>query len=252
MEKKTFYIIGKHSVEEALKNTKRKVHKLYLTETSKKNINKRLNNHNLLKNIKIFFKSKRELDNLCGKDDINHQGYIAEVEELDQIKLKDYLKRKDAIKNINFIVLDEVTDPRNIGSILRSAASFNIDGIIVKERSFPMTSKVLYKSASGAAEHVNIFTVSNINTILRFLKDKGFWVSAFDNNANKDFTENEWEGKNALVFGSEGFGLKKNTLSNADYKFKIQIDSSMESLNISNAVAVVAHHINFKLKTKKT
>ena len=76
--------------------------------------------------------------------------------------------------------MEEVTDPRNIGSIIRSAVSFNFDGLIVKERSFPDKSKLLFKSASGGMEHVNIFKVSNINTTLRFLKTKGFWVSAFE------------------------------------------------------------------------
>ena len=90
---------------------------------------------------------------------------------------------------INFLALEEVSDPRNIGSIIRSAASLGIDGIIVKERSFPSKSKLLYRSASGGAEHVNIFKVSNVNTSLKFLKTKGFWVSAFDASAKKNFTE---------------------------------------------------------------
>ena len=80
-----------------------------------------------------------------------------------------------------------MSDPRNIGSIIRSAVSFNIDGLIVKERSFPFKSKLLFKSASGGMEHLNIFKVSNINTTLRFLKTKDFWVSMFDVNSKKDF-----------------------------------------------------------------
>ena len=92
-------------------------------------------------------------------------------------------------KNLNFIALEDVTDPRNIGSIIRSAVSFNIDGIIVKERSFPSKSKLLYRSASGGIEYINLFKVSNINTTLKFLKTKNFWISAFDVLATKDFTE---------------------------------------------------------------
>ena len=98
-------------------------------------------------------------------------------------------------KDINLIALEEVTDPRNIGSIIRSAVAFNIDGIIVKERSYPYKSKLLYKSASGGTEHIKIFRVSNINTALKFLKTKEFWISAFDINAKKDFTKNNWKGK---------------------------------------------------------
>ena len=84
------------------------------------------------------------------------------------------------------IALEDVTDPRNIGSIIRSAVAFSVDGIIVKERSFPSKSKLLYKSASGGTEHLKIFKVANINTSLKYLKTKDFWVSAFDASGTKD------------------------------------------------------------------
>jgi len=126
--------------------------------------------------------------------------------------------------------------------------AFNIDGIIVKERSFPSKSKLLYKSASGGAEHIKIFRVSNLNTTLRFLKTKNFWVSAFDVSAKKDFTQNKWEGKNVLLFGSEGYGIKAKTLENSDFKFKVNMNDNIESLNISNTVSVVCHHIFQSIK----
>ena len=91
MRKSTFYIVGKHAVVEALKNPKRKVLRVFLTEDSKKKINKENDNLNLLKNIKIFYKSKKELDNLCGREEISHQGMIAELEQLEDITLKDFL-----------------------------------------------------------------------------------------------------------------------------------------------------------------
>ena len=147
--------------------------------------------------------------------------------------------------------MEEVTDPRNIGSIIRCAISFNLDGLIVKERSFPLKSKLLFKSASGGMEHLNIFKVSNINTTLRYLKTQGFWISAFDSKSKKDFTENQWAGKNVLLFGSEGFGLNKNTVANSDFIFKINISERMESLNIANSVAIVCHHINRVINNKK-
>ena len=146
-------------------------------------------------------------------------------------------------KNLNLIALEEVTDPRNIGSILRSAVAFNIDGIIVKERSFPSRSKLLYKSASGSTEHIKIFKVANVNTALKFLKTKDFWVSAFDISAQKDFTKHNWIGKNILLFGSEGYGVKAKTLENSDFRFKVKMNNNIESLNISNTVSVVCHHI---------
>ena len=199
--------------------------------------------------VKIFYKTKKELDKYCAKDQLTHQGLIAEIEHLDNLTLKDYIKKNSNKNNINLIALDEVTDPRNIGSIVRSAASFNIDGIIVKERSFPNESKLLYKSASGCMELVNIFEVSNINTALKFLKNNNFWVSGFDLESDKDFTEHNWTGNNVLLFGSEGYGLNLHTKKNADYLLRIKINKKVESLNISNSASIVFHHLD-ALKNK--
>ena len=242
MKKSTFLIVGKHAVLEALKNPNRKIERVFLTEDAQKKLNKENQNLNLFKNIHVFYKSKKELDNLCGRDETAHQGLVAEVEQLEDITLKEFILENKK-KNINLIALEEVTDPRNIGSIIRSAVAFNIDGIIVKERSYPSKSKLLYKSASGGTEHIKVFKVSNINTALKFLKTKEFWVSAFDISAKKDFTEHKWQGKNILLFGSEGYGIKAKTLENSDFRFKVNINNNIESLNISNTVSVVCHHI---------
>ena len=240
-----YFIVGKHPVTEALKNPKRKVIRVFLTEESKKTINRENQNLNLLKNVKVYFKTKKELDNYCKNEHILHQGFIAEIERLEYPNLKDFINKK---KDINLACLQEVTDPRNIGSIIRTAVAFNIDGVIVKERSFPIKSKLLYKSASGGVEHIKIFKVANINTTLKFLKTKEFWVSAFDISANKDFTTHNWKGKNILLFGSEGFGIKAKTLENSDFKFRVDINNNIESLNISNTVSVVCHHVFKSIK----
>ena len=240
-QKSSFFIAGRHAVIEALKNEKRRVLKVFLTEDSKKNIHKHSPHKNLLKDIKVFFKTKKELDKYCRSEDILHQGFIAEIEHLDNPDLKEFIKGKN---NLTFVCLDEVTDPRNIGSLIRSATSFNIDGLIVKERHFPSESKLLYKSASGCVEYLNIFQVSNINTSLKFLREKNFWVYGFEANSNKDFTDIKWDGNNILLFGSEGHGLKKHTEKYTDFSVKIKINEKVESLNISNSASIVFHYIN--------
>ena len=247
MKKTTFLIVGKHAVIEALKNPSRKIERVFLTEDAQKKLNKENQSSNLLKNIHVFYKSRRELDNMCGKDETSHQGLVAEVEQLEEVTLKEFVQ-ENKNQNINLIALEEVTDPRNIGSIIRSAVAFNVQGIIVKERSFPFKSKLLYKSASGGTEHLRIFKVSNINTSLKFLKTKDFWISAFDTSGKKNFTKHKWSGKNVLLFGSEGFGLKNKTLEHSDFIFKIDINKKIESLNISNSVSIVCHYIDFYLK----
>ena len=245
MNKSSFFIIGQHAVIEALKNTKRKVQRVFLTEESKKNIHRISPNKNLLNDVKVYFKTKKELDKYSTKENLLHQGYVAEIEHLEKETLKNFIRDKE---DLTFACLDGVTDPRNIGSIIRSAVSFNIDGIIVKERSFPSESKLMYKAASGAMEYVNIFAVSNINSSLKNLKDKNFWVYGFDKEGDKNFTELKWKGNNILLFGSEGFGLHHHTSKYADFMVRIDISKKIESLNISNSAAIVFQHLSYLKK----
>ena len=244
VKKSTFYIVGKHAVVEALKNPNRRVVRVFLTEDSKKKIHKENQHINLLKNLSVFYKTKKELDKYCSREGITHQGMVAEIEHLDNVNIKDFINENKNRDNINLVALDDVTDPRNIGSIIRSAASFNIDGIIVKERSYPSDSKLLYKSASGCTELINIFQVSNVNTTLKYLKSKNFWVSGFDSEAKKDFTNHNWKGNNILLFGSEGYGLNYQIKKNSDFLFRININAKVDSLNISNSASVVFHYLS--------
>ncbi len=235
MNKSSYFIVGKHPVIEALKNKRRKVLKVFLTEESKKTIHRVSPNNNLLKDLKIFYKTKKELDNYCRNENILHQGFVAEIEKLEKIELKEIIKKKE---NINFVCLAGATDPRNIGSIIRSASAFNIDGIIIKERDYPETSKLMYRAASGGIEHLNIFIVSNINSTLKFLKERNFWIYGFDTKGDKLLNDIEWDGNNVLVFGSEGYGIKKHTEKYIDFIVKIKINSKIESLNLSNSAAI--------------
>ena len=184
MNKSSYFIVGKHPVIEALKNNKRKVLKIFLTEESKKTIHRVSPDNNLLKNIKVFFKTRKELDNYCKNENILHQGFVAEVQKLESIELKEFIKNKE---KINFVCLAGATDPRNIGSIIRSASAFNIDGLIVRERDYPQTSKLMHKAASGGIEHLNIFIVSNINSTLKSLREKTFGFMVLIHLEEKNF-----------------------------------------------------------------
>ena len=246
MNKSSFFIVGQHAVIEALKNPNRKVLRLFLTEESKKIIHRESPTQNLLNNIKVYFKTKKELDKYSSNEGILHQGFLAEIQFIEETDIKKFIKNK---KNITLVCLDGVTDPRNIGSIIRSAASFSIDGLIVKERNFPSNSKLMYKAASGAIEHLNVFQVSNINTTLKYLRERNFWVYGFDSKSKKNFTDIKWNGNNVLLFGSEGHGMKKHTEKYADFLVKIDINKKIESLNISNSASIVFHYINQQKKS---
>ena len=245
MNKSSFFIVGQHAVIEALKNPNRKVLRVFLTEESKKNIHRKSPKKNLLVDVKVYYKTKKELDKYTTRENLLHQGYVAEIEHLEKPILKEFIKKKN---NLTLVCLDEVTDPRNIGSLIRSAASFNVDGIIVKDRHFPNESKLMYKAASGSIEYINIFEVSNINSTLKNLREKNFWVYGFDSEGEKSFTEIEWKGNNVLLFGSEGFGMREHTSKYTDFLVRIDISPKIESLNISNSAAIVFHHLSYLKK----
>ena len=241
MNNSNFFIVGKHAVIEALKNPERKVLRIFLTEESKKSIHRDSPKKNLLENVKIYFRTKKELDKYCKNEGILHQGFVAEIEKLEYLELKNFIRKKN---NLTLVCLEGVTDPRNIGSIIRSAASFSLDGIIVKQRLFPANSKLMYKTASGCMEHINIFQVANINSTLKYLREQNFWVYGFDAKSKKKITDIQWKGNNVLLFGSEGYGMKKHTEKYTDFLVKIDINSKVESLNISNSAAIAFHYVN--------
>ena len=120
MNKSSFFIVGQHAVIEALRNPKRKVLKVFLTEESKKNIHRKNPKKNILEGVKIYFKTKKELDKYTNKEQLMHGGYVAEIEHIQQPELKEFIKGKN---NLTFVCIDEVTDPRNIGSLINSFKS---------------------------------------------------------------------------------------------------------------------------------
>ena len=139
------------------------------------------------KNLGIPVSQLDPFYNYCKNENILHQGFVAEVEKLNTIELKEFVKKKE---KLNLVCLAGATDPRNIGSIIRSASAFNIDGLIVRERDYPETSKIMHKAASGGIEHLNIFIVSNINSTLKNLKDKNFGYMDLMEIGKKNFTRN--------------------------------------------------------------
>ena len=130
MNKSSFFIVGQHAVIEALKNPKRKVLRVFLTEESKKNIHRKSPNKNLLNDVKVYFKTKKELDKYSTKENLLHQGYVAEIEHLEKPILKEFIKKKN---NTTLVCLDGVTDPRNIGALIRKYSKKRVKHRIIYE-----------------------------------------------------------------------------------------------------------------------
>lgn len=233
MKSGLFWIGGKHAVLSAIKNPKRKINKLIITQENQKDFDPK----NFNKKIITEIKDKKEIDKIFFSENIVHQGVAAEIDNIPVIELKEYLKNKSNTKN-TVVVLDDITDQRNIGSIIRSCSAFDIDAIILLEKNYNPKSKMMYKSASGAMELVNIIPVSNITNALEVLKKNNYWVYGLDGHAKENIEGQKWSKQNAFVFGSEGEGLRRLVKENCDHIIKIDINKEIESLNVSNAVSV--------------
>lgn len=185
---------------------------------------------------------KKTLDKLSKNG--NHQGVVMTAklpQELSEDALKKVLSSED--KNAFFLVLDQVTDPHNLGACLRTALAAGVDGVIVpKDNSCRITATVC-KVASGAAEVVPVYRVTNLSRTLKWLKQQGVWLNGASGDAEKSVFETDLKGAVAIVMGAEGKGLRKLTQEQCDQLIKIPMVNEMESLNISVAAGVIMYEV---------
>lgn len=172
--------------------------------------------------------------------DAPHQGIVAEVEPLDDVWLGNVLEAGQDDKR-PVLVLDQVTDPHNVGAILRSAAAFDALCIVTQDRHAPPESGVLARSASGALEIVPWVRVVNLARALDEIAEAGYWRIGLDGEAEQTLGEAIGTSRVALVLGAEGEGLRHNSMAHCDILAKLPISPRMESLNVSNAAAIALY-----------
>ena len=234
--KEDILLYGRHPVTLALENPKRKIKELFLVKTA-------VENFKIPNNIPVHWRSKDELDILVGKDAV-HQGFVARCSPLQNNTIEDLINETIHQKQALVVILDQVTDPHNIGAILRSSAAFNASAVIVPESGTPMETGVLAKSASGALELVPYVRVSNLSRAMELLKKNGFWCIGLDGYASHTIYETKLPSKCVVVMGSEGSGLRRLTAQNCDDTVKLPMNPSVESLNVSNACAITLYEWN--------
>jgi len=197
--KETFWIYGKHAVIAALKNKNRKVIEVITNqeitdlELKKKNLNTVFHKTIVNKIINKYFKDDKN---------IVHQGYLARIVKDNLETLEQFLKNNKSNK-LTFVILDGISDQRNIGSIIRSCLAFNVDLLLVNKKNFNEKSAQMYKSASGSIEHLKITTFQNTNNLIEILKKNNFWIYGMTEKANKKIEDEKWSERNAFIFGSE-------------------------------------------------
>lgn len=226
-------LFGLHAVEAALRNPARRVLRLLLTENAERRIREAVGT------IKAPIERviPRDLDKLLGSDTV-HQGAALETEPLSE---PDWDELAASANGRPLIVLDQVTDPHNVGAILRSSAVFGASGLVMTRRHSPPLNGVLAKSASGALELIPVALVANLARALDELKAAGFTIAGLDGEGDQTIEDLDWSRPTALVMGSEGKGLRELTRKTCDCLARITTDGAIASLNVSNAAAVALH-----------
>ena len=222
---------GRHAVAAALDNPARNVIKAWATRDA-------ANHMQFPKEVAVTLADVADLGRLV-PGDAPHQGVVVEVEPLEEVWLDDVLAR--APEQAVLLVLDQVTDPHNVGAILRSAAAFGAIGILTQDRHSPPESGALAKAASGALETVPWVRTVNLARALGDVAEAGFWRIGLAGDAAMDLKEALGPKRVALVLGAEGPGLRPNTREHCDALARLPITGAVESLNVSNAAAVALY-----------
>ncbi len=222
---------GKHAVAAALDNPDRKVLKAWATREAAQFMQ-------FPRELTVVMAEAPDLGRMVPHD-APHQGVVIEVEPLEEIWLGDVLA--EAPEKAVLLVLDQVTDPHNVGAILRSAAAFGVIGIVTQDRHAPPESGALAKAASGALERVPWVRVVNLARALEEIAEAGFWRIGLAGEAKSDLKDALGPQRVALVLGAEGPGMRPNTREHCDALARLPITDQVESLNVSNAAAVALY-----------
>lgn len=222
---------GRHAVSAALENPERGIARIWVTRDA-------ASGYDFDPSIPVTFADAADLGRLVPRD-APHQGIVAEVEKLPDLWLADLVE--GAPEGRPLLVLDQVTDPHNVGAILRSAAAFDALGIVTQDRHAPPESGALAKAASGALETVPWVRVVNLARALDEIAEAGFWRVGLTGEADMTLAEAMGPKRIALVLGAEGEGMRQNTQVHCDALARLPISDRIESLNVSNAAAIALY-----------
>ena len=234
MKSTPVFIFGKHAALAAIANPMRKIKRVAVTKNTQKECERELA---ACKNLSIT--EAQKIDAQLPRDAV-HQGIMLECDPLTQPSLQEWLKEAH---NKPVLLLDQVSDPHNVGAILRTAAAFGVGAVITLERNAAQESGVLAKSASGALEIIPLISVGNLAQAIELLKKAGYWTYGLDGEAKETIGEQKFDAKTALVLGAEGRGLRRLTAEHCDMLVKLPMSPRMESLNVSNAAAIAMYEL---------
>lgn len=233
-------IFGKNSVFEYIKN---------LDGAEKLCVNSKFNSKedSIIKlakknNIKIEYLDKKKLDDITNRK--NHQGYVLYAKEYKYYSLDEIIySAQNSERDPLIIILDEITDPHNLGAIIRTAEAAEANGVIIPKHRSAEVNQTVHKTSAGATAFMKVAMVTNINHTIERLKEEGYWIYGADGYADKYYDEIDYSGKVGIVIGNEGKGISRLTKEKCDELIKIPMYGKTESLNASTSAAIIIYGV---------
>lgn len=251
MKKKYELFFGKHTSLAILNSKHRNIDEILISKEKEKEYLSLISKDKF--NNLITKTTNRELDRLCKIED-KHQGIAVKCSEyIFNYTLEDLIKEAEDKDNFCILAMDELNDPQNFGSIIRSAYAFEIDAIIITKRNSCSITNSVVRASVGYSELIKIIEVQNLGICLDKLKKQSFWIFGLDSHASDLKIENLFKeySKTVFILGSEGFGMRDSIKKNTDINVKIEINKDVESLNVSNTSTIISYeYFNFKKKIK--
>ena len=245
------FIYGKNAVIEALESSEREFNRILISNSSRSD--------EKIEKIKDLAKRNGVIFQFVGKEKLNqiaqenrHQGVIAQVAPIKYIELDEFIE-EHSNELTSVVILDGVEDSHNLGAIIRSAVCAGVKGIILPSRRGVLVNSTVEKTSAGAANHISIIKVNSIVNAVQRLKEKNYWVIASDHHAEDNYYDIDYTDMNfALIMGAEHAGISKSLLNLSDFKVKIPMLTNFNSLNVSNATAIILFEsVRQKMRIKK-
>lgn len=230
-------IFGKNPVVELLTKSPERVSKIYIRNTLSGSSRQNINHICSQNKIPVSVVPGKKLYDLVGS--VNDQGVVAECSPVSYTDYHEWMETVDLDARPLVFILDELEDPHNLGAILRSAAAFNVTGVIVPKHKQAQVSAAVIKTSAGTAGRVPIIRVTNTNQTIDDLKEKHFWIAGLESDAEKSVWTEDFKTPVAVILGSEGSGLRPSTKSHCDYFLSVPMGPLAESLNVSVTAGIV-------------
>ena len=234
---KSIYIYGKHPVMEALANKPEIFQEVFI----EKNLQDKTMELALRKAGIKLYKLKPNDKKLIGED-ARHQGVIAKVSSSKlALSYKEFIQSLEISPDTSLVILGEIQDPHNVGAVIRSAAAFGVSGVLIPEHNQAPITGTVVKVSAGMAFKVPLVTIGNVNTVVRDLKKRGFWVYGLEGSSDESLTDEKFKAPSVIILGNEAKGIREKTREHCDHLLKIPMHPASESLNASASASVALY-----------